>query len=283
MALELTPINEHFGAFASGINISKDIGEKAKIEIEEAMDEYAVLIWRNSALDDNQQLKLAENFGNVEVSHLSKVRGKGGPTNKSIVPISNIGDDDGFLDRDGRRLGSQIANQLWHSDSSFMQTVAKYSLLSAREVPEEGGDTQFADLRAAYDDLSEPLKEMTKALVAQHHALHSRMLLGLEYTASEIAASPPSNWPLVRIHPTSQRQILFVPIHIKGITGMSSPEALLLVSELIEHSTQQKFCFSHTWQKDDLVMWDNRCTLHRGRRYSLDQRRILRRITTMQN
>ena len=283
MALELTPINENFGAFASGIDISKDIGQKAKIEIEEAMDEYAVLIWRNSALNDDQQLKLAENFGNVEVSHLSKVRGKGGPDNKSIVPISNIGDDDRFLARDGRRLGSQIANQLWHSDSSFMQPVAKYSLLSAREVPEEGGDTQFADLRAAYDDLSEPLKGITKGLVGQHHALHSRMLLGLEYTPSEIAASPPSNWPLVRIHPTSQRQILFVPIHIRGITGMSSPEARLLVSELIEHSTQGQFCFSHSWRKDDLVMWDNRCTLHRGMRYSLDKRRILRRITTMQN
>ena len=283
MALELTPINENFGAFASGIDISKDIGQKAKIEIEEAMDEYAVLIWRNSALNDDQQLKLAENFGNVEVSHLSKVRGKGGPDNKSIVPISNIGDDDRFLARDGRRLGSQIANQLWHSDSSFMQTVAKYSLLSAREVPDEGGDTQFADLRAAYDDLPESLKDMTIGLVGHHHALHSRMLLGLEYTPSEISESPPSNWPLVRVHPTSERQILFVPIHIRGITGMSDPEARLLVSELIEHATQHKFCFSHTWQKNDLVIWDNRCTLHRGRRYGLDERRILRRITTIEN
>ena len=282
MSLELIAINKNFGAYASGINITEDIGEQEKIEIEAAMDKFAVLIWQNCPLEDERQIKLAENFGQIEVSLLSKVRGKGGPANKSLVPISNVADDGDLLDRDGRRLGSQVANQFWHSDSSFMQHVAKYSLLSAREVPKEGGNTEFADLRAAYDELPDSSKTMVEGLIAEHHVFHSRITLGLKYTPEEISASPPAHWPLVRVHPSSKRKVIFPPVHIRAIKGMSDPEARLLVNELIEHATQKHFCFAHKWSRGDLVMWDNRVTLHRGRRYDLGEKRVLRRITTME-
>ena len=282
MGIKLKPITNGFGAYASGINLSGKLSKKATDEIEAGMDMYAVLVWRDSAISDDALVNLAERFGKLEISFLSKVRGKSGPDNKSLVPISNVEDNGQILERDGRRLGSQIANQFWHSDSSFMRSVAKYSFLSARRLPKEGGDTEFADLRAAYETLPNDLKILIEGLVAEHHVFHSRMALGLIYTPEEIAASPPAYWPLVRIHPSTKRKVVFPPVHIRSINGMSDPEARLLVTELIEHSTQKCFCFTHKWEKGDLVIWDNRVTLHRGKRYNLNEPRILRRITTMQ-
>ena len=282
MSLDLKPITDGFGAYASGINLSSKLSRETIAAIEAGMDKYSVLVWRDSLLEDDHQVRLAENFGKIEISLLSKVRGKGGPANKSLVPISNVGDDGEFLDYNGRRLGSQIANQFWHSDSSFAKSVAKYSILSARKIPKKGGDTEFADLRAAYDELPDDLKMIVEGLIAEHHVFHSRISLGLKYTPDEIAASPPSYWPLIRIHPTTKRKVIFPPVHIRSIKGMSDPEARLLVSELLEHSTQKCFCFSHEWSRGDLVMWDNRVTLHRGKRYDLREPRVLRRITTME-
>ena len=282
MALELKPITDCFGAYASGINLSSNLSKENIVAIEAGMDKYSVLVWRDCLLEDDQQIKLAGNFGKIEVSLLSKVRGKGGPANKSLVPISNVGDNGEMLDYNGRRLGSQIANQFWHSDSSFSRSVAKYSILSARKIPKKGGDTEFADLRAAYDELSDELKMIASRLIAEHHVFHSRISLGLKYTPDEIAASPPSYWPLIRTHPTTKRKVVFPPVHIRSVKGMSDPEARLLVSELLEHATQKCFCFSHEWRRGDLLIWDNRVTLHRGKRYNLKEPRILRRITTME-
>ena len=282
MSLDLKPITDGFGAYASGINLSSKLSRETIAAIEAGMDKYSVLVWRDSLLEDDHQIRLAENFGKIEISLLSKVRGKGGPANKSLVPISNVGDDGEFLDYDGRRLGSQLANQFWHSDSSFAKSVAKYSILSARKIPKRGGDTELAHLRAAYDELPDDLKMIVEGLIAEHHVFHSRISLGLKYTPDEIAASPPSYWPLIRIHPTTKRKVIFPPVHIRSIKGMSDPEARLIVSELLEHSTQKCFCFSHEWSRGDLVMWDNRVTLHRGKRYDLREPRVLRRITTME-
>ena len=283
MKLDLKPITKCFGAYASGLDLSKSLSERAVEEIEAALDLYSVLVWKNCPINDDKQVSLAENFGKIEVSLLSKVRGKGGPANKSLVPISNVSDDGQMLEREGRRLGSQIANQFWHSDSSFMKSVAKYSFLSARRIPKKGGDTEFADLRAAYDALSDDLKKIINGLIAEHHVFHSRISLGLKYTSAEISASPPAYWPLVRDHPVTRRKVVFPPVHIRSIKGMTDPEARLLVSELLEHSTQKCFCFTHKWAKGDLVIWDNRMTLHRGKRYDLNKPRIMRRITTMES
>ena len=184
--------------------------------------------------------------------------------------------------RDHGSVTSSMANQFWHTDSSFLQTVAKYSLLTSRDVPETGGDTEFADMRAAYVALPDDLKEIGSDLVGEHHPLYSRMLLGNSYSDEQLDGIPPAHWPLVRTHPGSGRAILFAPIHIHRIEGMSVPEARMLVNELIEHATQPQFVYRHQWQNGDLVMWDNRCTLHRGRRFDYAQRRDLRRTTTME-
>ena len=163
-----------------------------------------------------------------------------------------------------------------------MPTVAKYSLLSANVIPEAGGDTEFADMRAAYDALPDDLGTIVADLIGEHHALYSRTLLGNRYTEDQFARMPPAPWPLVRTHPVTGRKHLFTPIHISKIVGMSVPESRMLVNELIEHATQPQFVYRHTWQPGDLVMWDNRCTLHRGRRFDLTARRELRRTTTME-
>ena len=184
--------------------------------------------------------------------------------------------------RDAGSITSSIANQFWHTDSSFMKTVAKYSLLSARVIPETGGDTEFADMRAAYDALPDDLRTIVADLIGEHHALYSRTLLGNRYTEDQVAGMPPAQWPLVRTHPVTGRKHLFTPIHVSRIVGVSVPEARMLVNELIEHATQPQFVYRHKWQPDDLVMWDNRCTLHRGRRFDLTARRELRRTTTME-
>ena len=176
---------------------------------------------------------------------------------------------------------SNLANQLWHSDSSFQRPRAKYSMLSAVVVPAEGGDTEYADLRMAYDALPHWRRQQAEKLVAVHYALHSRFLLGdTEYTEAQRRAIEPAHWPLVQTDPRSGRRILFVGAHACEVLGMTVPEGRMLLMDLLEHATQREFVYRHRWQVGDLVMWDNTATLHRGRHYDFAQRRELRRATT---
>jgi alpha-ketoglutarate-dependent 2,4-dichlorophenoxyacetate dioxygenase len=176
---------------------------------------------------------------------------------------------------------SQLANQLWHSDSSFQNPPACYSMLHSLTNPAKGGETEFADLRAAYDALTEDTKREIENLRAQHYALYSRINLGdTNWTEEQKSALPPVEWPLVRTHPGSGRKLLFVGVHATHIIGMHVGEGRLLLAELLEHATQREFIYRHTWRVNDLVMWDNRCVLHRGRRYDYTQRRELRRVST---
>jgi alpha-ketoglutarate-dependent 2,4-dichlorophenoxyacetate dioxygenase len=184
--------------------------------------------------------------------------------------------------REDKKLLNQLANQLWHSDSSFQDIAVKYSMLSAVEVPAEGGETQFCDLRAAYDALPAGLRALAEGRTGRHSAFHSRLSLGDEYTAEQIARFPPVERPLVHVHPGSQRKVVFPSAHIERVSGMTVPEGRLLVSELLEHCTQPQFVYTHRWRAGDYVVWDNRCVLHRGRRYDLSRRRELRRTTTLE-
>ena len=247
------------------------------------MDQYAVLVWRDQPLDDDQHMAFTKWFGPLDMGLLGITRKPNRFKHHGFVDIANVGIDGELMARDHRSVTSSIANQFWHTDSSFMQTVARYSLLSARVIPKSGGDTEFADLRAAYDALPDDLRDIVADLVGEHHALFSRTLLGNTYTDEQMAQMPPARWPLVRTHPVTGRKILFTPIHISRILGMSVPESRMLVNELIEHATQPQFVYRHQWRVGDLVMWDNRCTLHRGRRFDLTKRRDLRRTTTMQD
>ena len=283
MQLKIAPVTENFAAEASGLDLRQPIDAETAAEIEEAMDKYAVLVWRDQPLDDDQHMAFTKWFGPLDMGLLNVTKKPNRFKHAGFVDIANVGIDGEIMARDHGTVTSSMANQFWHTDSSFMETVAKYSLLSARVVPETGGDTEFTDMRAAWDALPGDLRTMVTGLVGEHHPLYSRILLGNTYSDEQMASIPPAHWPLVRTHPGSGRRYLFTPIHVHKIEGMSMAEARVLVNELIEHATQPQFVHRHTWQTGDLLMWDNRCTLHRGRRFDYTQRRDLRRTTTMED
>ena len=282
MALRLRSLHPLFAAETDDVDIGRVPGPDLVREINAAMDRYAVLVLRGRPVGPEQQLAFTRAFGPLDIG-LKKVR-RGQPDRlgyEELADISNLDESGRIAARDHRRIVGNIANALWHSDSSFQKPAARYSMLHALVVPPKGGETEYADLRAAYDALPEETKAEIAGLTAEHSALHSRIMLGETYTDAQKAAIPPAQWPLVRVHPGSRRKVLFVGVHITHILGMTVPESRLLVSELIEHATQRQFVYRHEWRPGDLVIWDNRCVIHRGRRHDPAQRRELRRSTTL--
>ncbi len=280
MPLVFQPIGP-LAAIASGVDIAQPLQPADIRAIEGGMDEYAVLVFKNQPLSQDQQLDFARQFGPLDIG-FGKVKG---PQHRlqyrELGDISNIALDGDVAARDSQKIVGNIANQLWHSDSSFQRPRAKYSMLSAVEVPKEGGDTQFADLRLAHDALPAWRKAQIEGLVAQHHALHSRFMLGdTHYTEEQRQAIAPARWPLVQTDPRTGRKILFVGVHAASIEGLTVAEGRMLIMDLLEHATQREFVYTHQWQAGDLVMWDNTATVHRGRHFDLSQRRELRRATT---
>jgi alpha-ketoglutarate-dependent 2,4-dichlorophenoxyacetate dioxygenase len=197
-----------------------------------------------------------------------------------INDISNLDRDGAVLGRDDRRRLFSLGNMLWHSDSSFKPTPAKYSLLSARVIPGSGGNTEFADMRAAWDALDAETKALTRELIVEHSQLFSRGSLGFDaFTEEERAKWQPVPQRLVRRHPVTGRLSLFLSAHAGAIRGWPIPEARMLLRDLTEHATQRDFVHAHLWRPHDLVMWDNRATMHRARRYPAEQKRDLHRTT----
>ncbi|MEK9660178.1 MAG: TauD/TfdA family dioxygenase, partial [Alphaproteobacteria bacterium] len=245
-----------------------------------ALDEYAVLVFHDPPVDDAQQLAFAESFGPLERSREADRPGHRMRLDVRMADVSNLGIDGKPLPPDHFRRMSGLANQLWHTDSSFKRIPATYSMLSARSVPDEGGDTEFADCRAAYDALDDAMKTRIETLAAEHSIYTSRAVLGFtDFTAEERAALPPVLHPLVKTHPGSGRKTLYIASHAGSIVGMPVAEARLLLADLMEHATQRDFVYRHRWRAGDLVMWDNRCMLHRGRGFDLDSVRDVRRTT----
>ena len=282
MSLTIRQIHKHFVGEASGVDLSKPLDAATVDAINRAMDEYAVLVFRDQPLTQTQQLELAKSFGPLDMGLKKLKKQPDRLEHAELADISNVGDAGGTVARDSKKIVSNIANQLWHSDSSFQQPAARYSMLAAVQVPSSGGDTEFADLRAAYDGLPEDTKREIDGLEAEHYALHSRFMLGdTDYTEEQKAALPPVWWPLVRTHPGSGRKLLFAGIHARSIRGWTVAEGRMLLMDLLEHATQPEFVYVHKWQPNDLVIWDNRSTLHRGRRFDLSQPRELRRATTL--
>jgi alpha-ketoglutarate-dependent 2,4-dichlorophenoxyacetate dioxygenase len=280
MALTLQAIGP-LGAIATGISLGDPLDSATVRAIEAAMDQYAVLVWPNQPLTQDEQIAFARALGQLDLG-LRKV--KSGPHRlkyDELADISNVTVDGEVASRTHAKIVGNVANQLWHSDSSFQQTRAKYSMLSAVVVPALGGDTEFADLRLAYEHLPEWRKQQVAGLVAVHYALHSRFLLGdTQYTEAQRNAIAPAHWPLVQTDPRTGRKILFVGIHACEILGMTLAEGRMLLMDLLEHATQAAFVYRHRWQVGDLVMWDNTATVHRGRYFDFAQRRELRRATT---
>ena len=281
MGLQLKPLHPLFGAEASGIDIGKPIDTESVRAIDAAMDKHAVLVFRGQPLDQDQQIAFASRFGTLDAG-LKKLN-PGAPDrfrHKEMIDISNVKPDGSLHAATDRKTLSNFANQLWHSDSSFQQPAGKYSMLSAVVVPAKGGQTEYADLRAAWDALPADLRAEIEGLHGVHAALHSRTWLGDKPSEAELAKMPPVQWPLVRTHPGSGRKVLWVGVHATHIVEKTLAEGRMLLAELLEHATQREFVYRHEWRVGDLVIWDNRATVHRGRRYDITQRRELRRTTT---
>ena len=282
MTLSLRPLHPLFAAETDDVDIGQVPDAALVREINAAMDRYAVLVLRGRPVGPEQQLAFTRAFGPLDIG-LKKAR-RGQPDRlgyEELADISNLDETGRIAARDHRRIVGNIANALWHSDSSFQKPAARFSMLHALVVTPTGGETEYADLRAAYEALPAGTKAEIDGLVAEHSALHSRIMLGETYSDAQKAAIPPAQWPLVRVHPGSQRKVLFVGVHITHVLGMTVPESRLLVSDLLEHATQRQFVYRHEWHPGDLVIWDNRSVIHRGRRHDPTLRRELRRSTTL--
>jgi alpha-ketoglutarate-dependent 2,4-dichlorophenoxyacetate dioxygenase len=279
--LQLRPLQPLFAAEAGGVDLRRPLDAATLRAIVAAMDQYAVLVWRGQPFSEEKQVAFARCFGTLDLGLRKARMGSHRLRYDELIDISNVTSQGEVAERSHAKIVSNLANQLWHSDSSFQQPAARYSMLSAVVVPADGGDTEFCDLRAAYDALPEKTKEEISGLSSQHYAFHTRLWLGdTSYTEAQLKSLPPVEWPLVRTHPGSSRKVLWVGAHATHIVGWTLAEGRVLLADLLEHATQREFVYRHRWRVGDLVMWDNRCTLHRGRRFDLSQRRELRRTST---
>jgi alpha-ketoglutarate-dependent 2,4-dichlorophenoxyacetate dioxygenase len=281
MPLTIRPITPAIAGEVTGIDIIKPLTPAEVAAIEAGMDKYAVLVFPGQQLTDDQQMAFTVNFGPIEDARGGNVTK---PQDKRLVTgmndVSNLGKDGKPLARDSRQRLFNIGNMLWHSDSSFRPVPAKYSLLSARVVNKKGGNTEFAHMGAAYEALDDETKREIEDLVCEHSLMYSRGALGfLDYSDEEKAMFKPVRQRLVRTHPVTGRKSLYLASHAGGILGMPMPEARMLLRDLNEHATQPKFVYVHKWTLHDLVIWDNRQTMHRVRRYDDSQPRDMRRTT----
>jgi alpha-ketoglutarate-dependent 2,4-dichlorophenoxyacetate dioxygenase len=280
MSLQLKPLHRVFVAEASGLDLTQPLADADVRAINAAMNEYAVLVWRGQPLTAQQQVDFANSFGPLDIGLKRVFKRPERLPDERLIDISNVDAQGNVAKRDSQKNLSNFANQLWHSDSSFMKPRAAYSMLHCVIKPSWGGNTEFADLRHAYDTLDERTRADIQGLEAEHYALHTRLLLGDEaYTDDQKQEIPPAIWPLADTHPGSGRKVLFVGVHARRILGWPTAEGRMFLHDLLEHATQRERVYVHEWAPGDLVIWDNRSTLHRGRRYDVSERRELRRTT----
>ena len=281
MSLSIRPLHPLLAGEVSGIDLTRPPDTEQVAAIEAALDRHAVLVFRDQRLTDEQQLAFSRAFGELEITGGTGISKPGEQRlHPAFADVSNLDKDERLLERDNRRRLYSLGNMLWHSDSSFKPVPAKYSILSGRIVAERGGETEFADMRAAYDALDAETQARIDPLVCEHSLQYSRALLGFtDLTEAERATMVPVHQPLVRTHPATGRKSLYLASHIGTILGWPMPEARAFIFELMEHATQRQFVYAHKWQPFDLVMWDNRVTMHRVRRYDHTRPRDMRRTT----
>ena len=276
----IDPVNRPFFAGeVSGIDLREPATPEQVAGIVEGMDKFAVLVFRGQQINDEQQLAFSRNFGTLEIANSDVRRDEDRRLAPEVADVSNLGQGNAIMSREDRRRLFSLGNMLWHSDSSFKPTPAKYSLLHARVLPKKDGNTEFADMRAAYDELDDALKAEINDLVCEHSQQYSRGVLGFDFTDEERLRNPMVPQRLVRRHPGSGRRSIFLSSHAGAIRGMPMPEARALLRDLTEHATQRKFVYAHEWRLGDLVMWDNRAMMHRARRYDPSEVRELHRTT----
>jgi len=281
MSIRFRQLTPCIGAEVEGVDLRQPLSAQNAQAIHEGMDRYAVLVFHDQDLTDEQHLAFTAALGPMEDARGSSLRNAADfrlPT--SFADVSNLdGNNQVFAANDRRRLFA-IGNRMWHSDSSFKATPAKYSLLRAVTIPSKGGNTEFAHMGAAYEALDEETKGLIKNLVCEHSQLFSRELIGFtEFTPEERERFKPVRQRLVRTLPRTGRKSLYLSSHAGRIVGWDLPEARLLMRDLNEHATQRQFVYSHQWRLHDLVMWDNRQTMHRARPFPAEEPRDMRRTT----
>ncbi len=283
MTVRFRQLATHFAAEVSPIDLRQVHDRDTLEQLRAGMDRYAVLVFRDQPFNDAEQLAFAQRFdGTLHAQTSAAVLAKNRFGNEALTDISNVGADGRILPGNDRRRMSGISNRLWHTDASFVDPPGRYSMLSARVLPPVRADTEFADMRAAYDALPEDTRTSLEGLHVHHSIVYSREVLGFEFDDAERDRLPGAIHPLVRTLPATGRRSLYLASHAARIVDWPLPEGRLLLRDLIEHATRTEFIYRHEWQPRDLVIWDNRTTMHRARPFDdRTHRRELRRTTTL--
>jgi alpha-ketoglutarate-dependent 2,4-dichlorophenoxyacetate dioxygenase len=279
VAVTVHPITPDFAAEIGDVALERPLAADDLATIREAFTRYAVLVFPDQDLDDERQLAFARHFGPLETTVFKARQGHRLRLHENMADVGNLDADNRLLAANDRQRLYNLGNRLWHTDSSFKRVPAYCSMLHARSIPPVGGHTEFADLRAAYDALPGSMRRRLDGLVAEHSIMTSRARLGFsDFDDGEREAFRPVPQVLVRRLQDSGRMSLYIASHAGAIRGLADGEARALIDELMAHATQRQFVYAHRWRVKDLVMWDNRCTLHRGtdfddQRYARDMRR----------
>ena len=285
MSLAINPLKpgSHFAAEVLNLDLGTSLSDEEFASIRDAFYKYAVLVLRDQNINDDQQIAFSERFGALETS--LGFDQYGGVTRPEISRISNVGDDNQIRPHDHEKSRYHRGNNLWHSDSSFKPIPANISLLSGREVPPVGGETQFADARTAYDEwpgsVSGTMKEDLEDLICEHSIIFSRQLIvGDIFTEKEKRKLKPVRQALIRKHSETGRRVFYLGSHCHFVEGWDYPKSRALITELNSWITRPEFVYSHKWKPFDLVMWDNQAVLHRGNPWpDEDYRRVMHRTT----
>jgi len=283
MAISFRPLGQFIAAEVDGVDLRLPLSPEHAAAIHTGMDKYAVLVFHGQNLTDEQHLSFTRALGPMEQAIGSSLRNAADyrlPT--TFADVSNLDQNHQPFAREDRRRLFAIGNQLWHSDSSFKATPAKYSLLRSVRIPSKGGNTEFAHMGAAYEALDDETKALIEDLVCEHSQIYSREQVGFTgFTPEERERFKPVRQRLVRSLPATGRKSIYLASHAGAIVGWPLPEARLLLRDLTEHATQRQFVYTHKWQTHDLVMWDNRQTMHRARPFPAEEPRDMRRTTLM--
>ena len=271
----ISKIHPHIGAEVSGFDLREPMDDAAFEVVRDAFHEHSVLVFRDQDITDDQQVAFSRRFGELEKTSFAIAA-----PNPYIYSLSNVDDEGNVLEIDTKRRNFLEVNKRWHTDSSFREVPAMASILSGREVPRREGDTCFASMRIGYETLPAQKKEAVEGLVGMHHYAYSLSLFADSgVSRKEKEGLPPVAHPLVRTHAPTGRKSLYVSGHIERIVGMPAEEGRALVAELIDWCTRPEYVYQHAWRQYDLVMWDNRCALHRATVIPEKERRIMHRTT----
>ena len=279
MTILVNRLTDNFAAEIRCVDLSREIQSDDFADIKTAFEQHSILVFPDQPLTDQQQIIFSERFGELEKTIKSKKQSGAG---KPVTVLTNVAKGGEVIAPEDRRMVFNTGNQMWHTDSSFKPIPAMMSLLSGREVPSEGGETEFASMRAAYDDLDDKQKNEIEDLICIHDFAYSRSIIDTSLLDSEDSHElPPVRQAMIRVNTANKRKNLFLGAHASYIEGWPLEKGRTLISELNRHITDNKYIYKHTWKRNDLVIWDNRCALHRGRPWKKTDKRVMHRTTVV--